>query len=353
MKDVSRADRVKGAIVGALVGDALGVGPYWFHSKEEIEAHYGPWVEDYVAPVPGRKLSELEPGESSPMGRQVIRLLESVAACGGYDEADFTRRAREAGVNWSEIGGFWDTSNAAVRQTVLGVRYAADLELAMEKMIANTILTHYDPFIVGQSVAFGLNVSAVIMGVPIDKISNLLMTIRKESERMVLPDERVPAVDPAEYCPDWIKNDGISYRIPVTWLTLKGTDSPGDQTTYHEAVDAVYQFRYAYDAVNNPGIAVEPAGEAVTMFGLPCQMSMVLPAAYYLAARYEDDFETAVLTAVNSPGQNMARAALTGALTGGLVGLTGIPGRFIEGLADHERLVDLASQVAALVERTA
>jgi hypothetical protein len=42
----------------------------------------------------------------------------------------------------------------------------------------------------------------------------------------------------------------------------------------------------------------------------------------------------------------MARAALTGALSGALVGLPGIPERFISGLADHARLLELAQRVA-------
>ena len=42
----------------------------------------------------------------------------------------------------------------------------------------------------------------------------------------------------------------------------------------------------------------------------------------------------------------MARASLTGALAGALVGIEGIPERFISGLADHERLLEMARRVA-------
>lgn len=377
MKDVTRGDRVKGAIIGALIGDALAAGPHWFHTREEIETHYGAWVDDYEPALPHRAHAGLEPGENSQVGHQVILLLETVAECGGYDEADYTRRLDDllekhdftcrtgigthraigmcagwctAGYKWGEIGSFSDSSNAAIRQTVLGARYAADLQSAKDNMIANAILTHHDPFIVGQSMAFGLNVAGVVMGVPVEKISNLLMTLRKESERMVPQAERVPAVDATEYCPEWVKNYGISYRVPITWLGTKWGEDPELGVPFHEACDAVYQFRYACDAVNHPAIEIDPAWAVVFLYGLPCQMGMVLPSAYYFAARFEDDFEMAVLMAVNSPGQNMARAALTGGLSGGLVGLSNIPDRFVEGLADHERLVDLASRVAEAVE---
>jgi ADP-ribosylglycohydrolase len=71
----------------------------------------------------------------------------------------------------------------------------------------------------------------------------------------------------------------------------------------------------------------------------------VLPAAYYLAARFHDDFEQAVLHAVNGGGQNMSRAMLTGALVGAQTGISGIPGRFIEGLSGGREIVDLAKKV--------
>jgi len=74
-----------------------------------------------------------------------------------------------------------------------------------------------------------------------------------------------------------------------------------------------------------------------------------LPAAHYLAARFRNDFESAVLHAINGGGQNQARTILTGALVGAQVGLSGIPQRFLDGLEGLNILkglaVDLASQI--------
>jgi ADP-ribosylglycohydrolase len=72
-----------------------------------------------------------------------------------------------------------------------------------------------------------------------------------------------------------------------------------------------------------------------------------LPAAYYLAARFPDDFESAVLHAINGGGQNQARAILTGALVGAQVGLAGIPPRFLDGLEKGAELTALARQLGA------
>ncbi|WP_198341800.1 ADP-ribosylglycohydrolase family protein [Oceanisphaera avium] len=81
---------------------------------------------------------------------------------------------------------------------------------------------------------------------------------------------------------------------------------------------------------------------------MACSIYQLVPASYYLAARFSDDFESAVLHAINGGGHNMARAMLTGALVGAQVGLSAIPQRFIDGLADGEELVSMTKQVAEL-----
>jgi ADP-ribosylglycohydrolase len=84
---------------------------------------------------------------------------------------------------------------------------------------------------------------------------------------------------------------------------------------------------------------------------MPCAIYHQLPAAYYLAARFSDDFESAVLHALNGGGQNMSRAMLTGALVGAQVGLSGIPKRFIDELENGQELMQLAKKVGELALR--
>jgi ADP-ribosylglycohydrolase len=86
------------------------------------------------------------------------------------------------------------------------------------------------------------------------------------------------------------------------------------------------------------------------IYGLPCAIYHQLPAAFYLAARFHDDFESAVLHAVNGGGENLSRAILTGALVGAQTGLSGIPRRFIDSLEDAETLKQLALALASQVE---
>jgi ADP-ribosylglycohydrolase len=106
-------------------------------------------------------------------------------------------------------------------------------------------------------------------------------------------------------------------------------------------------------AATDPDIRVEPAWKVSLVYGMPCAIYHQLPAAYYLAARFRDDFEAAVLHAINGGGQNQARAILAGALAGAQTGLAGIPQRFLDGLEDSRNLVKLANDLAGQVGRSA
>jgi hypothetical protein len=114
--------------------------------------------------------------------------------------------------------------------------------------------------------------------------------------------------------------------------------------------DALLTPSYMAEAAIDPGIRIEPAWKASLVYGMPCAIYHQLPAAYYLAARFADDFESAVLHALNGGGQNMSRACLTGALVGAQVGLSSIPERFVNGLENHSELVKLARRLGELTE---
>jgi ADP-ribosylglycohydrolase len=83
---------------------------------------------------------------------------------------------------------------------------------------------------------------------------------------------------------------------------------------------------------------------------MPCAIYHQLPAAYYLAARFHDDFEGAVLNALNGGGQNQARSILTGALVGAQVGLPAIPKRLLDPLENSSTLTDLAHRLGEQAE---
>jgi ADP-ribosylglycohydrolase len=113
--------------------------------------------------------------------------------------------------------------------------------------------------------------------------------------------------------------------------------------------DALLSPSYMAEAAADEGIHIEPAWKVSIVYGMPCAIYHQLPAAYYLAARFHSDFESAVLHAVNGGGQNQARAILTGALVGAQSGFLDIPQRFIDGLEEAAALSKLVMALASRV----
>ncbi len=146
-------------------------------------------------------------------------------------------------------------------------------------------------------------------------------------------------------------------ELPFHVVTRDNLKSPGPDTREPSRVgkfvspDALLTPSFIARAAKDPEIAIEPAWKVSLVYGMPCAIYHILPSAYYLAARFTDDFESAVLNAINGGGQNQARAILVGALSGAQAGLGGILRRFIDGLEQGEEIVSLSAQLAEQAER--
>jgi ADP-ribosylglycohydrolase len=348
-------DRAAGAIMGALIGDALGLGCHWYYDLAELRRDHGEWISGYTTPKPERYHGGMKAGQLSQTGLIFVMLLESVTEQGEYREDDFTRRldeelfpllngtaaygpggytnqsVREAyrrrvqqKKSWRETGGSADTTEAVERAIVLAVRYAKQPHQVAESVVANCILTQNDETVVAMSTAYNAVLALLVAGEKMTPaISDKLMQLVRQHK---LPFHTVT-------------NSNLSalHRDGAAPLLAGQFPSP----------DALLMPHYMALAALDPDIKIEPAWKAAIVYGMPCAIYYQLPAAYYLATRFADDFESAVLHAINGGGQNMSRAMLTGALVGAQVGLEGIPQRFIDGLEKSERLLALAEKLSA------
>lgn len=354
MTKPSLHDRAVGALMGAFIGDALALGPHWYYDLDQLHADYGTWIDDYTAPQPGRYHAGLKAGQSSQAGLLLRLTLESLVACGAYDEADFCRRLdtdffpqidgtpmhgpggytsqsiRAAwrkrvglGLPWGEVGGNADTTEAAERILTIAVRYALQPAELAAAVTGNTTLTQTDGTVVAMTVAYAAILGLLVEGEPLDRaLAGKLMARVKSGE---LPFHAVTSGNLQAPLPGAAEAPSAG-RFP----------SP----------DALLGPSFIALAAVDPDVRIEPAWKVSLVYGMPCAVYHQFPAAYYLAARFADDFEAAVLHAVNGGGQNQARAILTGALAGAQTGLAGIPQRFLDGLENSAELLALAEKLA-------
>ena len=344
--------------MGALIGEALGVGPHWYYDLEEMRRDYGPWISGYTEPKPHRYHAGLRAGQLSQAGFITAMLLRSVVEKNGYDEEDFCRRLdeelfpqldgtprggpggytsqsiREAWrrrvgqkKSWKQTGGHSDTTEATERALVLAARYAKTPAKVAEIVSANCRLTQADEAIVAMTTAYCCVLALLVRGERLDpSLSVRLMDLVKAGE------------------------------LPFHAVTTDklGPPQPGDadppRAGRFSSPDALLTPSYMAEAALDPQIKIEPAWKVSIVYGMPCAIYHQLPAAYYLAARFCDDFEAAVLHALNGGGQNQARCMLTGALVGAQVGLARIPQRFLDGLENAPALAVLARRLGNQAE---
>jgi ADP-ribosylglycohydrolase len=345
--------------MGAFIGDALGLGPHWYYDLDELRRDFGDWIDTYTDPRSGRYHDGLKAGQLSQAGFILRLTLQSLVERGEYDEADFCRRMdeklfplldgtpvsgpgrytsqsiREAWRRrvqqkrpWGQTGGHADTTEAIERTLAIAVRYARQPAQLAAAVAGNTVLTQVDDTVVSMTVAFGAVLGQIVQGHALDgDLSGKLMAL--------------------------VKSGALPFHA-VTQDNLQAP-RPGDpdppRAGRFASPDALLSPSYMARAAADPAIRIEPAWKVSLVYGMPCAIYHMLPAAYYLAARFQEDFESAVLQAVNGGGQNQARAILTGALAGARAGLSAIPRRFIDGLADGTALLRMAetlSQQAAI-----
>ena len=81
-----------------------------------------------------------------------------------------------------------------------------------------------------------------------------------------------------------------------------------------------------------------------------CYIEHSFPAVLYLAARYPDDFEVALVANTNVGGDNCHRGAVLGALLGAALGYRAIPDRLIHGLRSR---AELSEEIECFIARFA
>jgi len=355
--EISTKDRAKGAILGAFIGDAIALGCHWYYDLEEQYKDYGKWITDFTSPKKGRYHENEKKGNLSQSGYILKLMIKSIIDNNGYDQEDFCkkldtelftkidgnpmsgpggytsqsirevyRQRVEQKLSWDEVGSRADTTEAIERTLALAIRYAYEPKMLAKTISHNTFLTQVDDIVGSMTVAFGAVLAQLIKGEVLDKnISAKLMKMVKSGD---LPFHAVTS-------------DNLQAPKP-------GSKDPSNIGLF-ASPDALLSPSYMAQAAQDEDIKIEPAWKVSLVYGMPCAIYHMLPACYYLAARFKNDFESAILHALNGGGQNQARSILTGALVGAQVGFQNIPQRFIDGLNEKDELLKLADELASQI----
>lgn len=318
----------------------------------------GAWVDDYTTPQKGRYHEHQKAGDSSQSGYILKLMMHSLiknegyiqdkrifcqtlekelspkidgtptGGIGGYTSQSIRevyQKITQEGLSWADVGTNVDNTEALERDLAIAIAYAFD-ENALAKHIYNdTLLTQKDEMLITFNVAYGAVLSQLIQDHNLDEqLSSKLMDLVKSGK---LPFHTVTS-------------DNLG--------TPKGKEKERSSGINFTSPDVLLSPSYMARISNDEGTKIEPAWKVSLVYGMPCAIYHILPACYYLAARFKDDFEEGVLHALNGGGQNMSIAMLTGTLIGAQVGFVNIPQRFIDGLSDKDELLALVDAFCKL-----
>lgn len=263
-------DRIRGAIFGQAIGDALGLGTE-FLTKDKVKHWYPNGLHEYDQIVQDRHRENWKPGEWTDDTDQMLCILDSLVVQQKVDIHDIAERLH----NWAFKGGrglgqtvlmvlsqenflkepqaaarkVWEESGchiaangAVMRTSVLGIwQYYNQLGLCLNAEAVCKI-THFDPRCVASCIAVSLAVSRLIQGV--ENVNDLIDEIAEMAEKIdariaesftMAKEKKIASLE--------LDGKGIGYTLKATasgFWALRNCDSfeSGLEAVIHEGGDA-------------------------------------------------------------------------------------------------------------------
>ena len=290
------------AVLVSLAADALSLGAHWFYDMAEIDRRFGR-VEELLAPPPDSFHAGKERGQFTHYGDQAQVLLESVAACKGFDLADFARR--------------W--------QALFTTGYRGYVDKATSATLEN-LQRGLGPEQCGST-------SADLGGAA--RIAPLVWWYRQDRDQL-LEAVRVQTAmthnNPAVLA-------GAAFIARTAWSVLAGAAPQA-------ALEAALEEGVAdIDLDIRLRSALESAGKdtrtVIGRFGQMCGIASALPGAVHLICSYADDPRTALIENVQAGGDSAARGLVAGLVLGARHGVDAVPGGWLTGMQRYDRLFEL------------
>lgn len=314
---VTRAERLRGAILGQFVGDALCLGSHWYYNFLDRNRIYPEGIKGFEKPVPGHYHAARVPGQLTHYGDAALVLLRSVAEKGGLDPIDYGRRFVEL-FGDSAYPGYLDKPTRLTFEHWRDWR-AAHPEGTLERYgfqdggddEQNVTTSRLAPVAVRYADTPELD-RMVERAVRVCQ-NNANAVLHAQVHARAL--ERLFRGEPLEAALDAV---------------IGALDGPLAGPLRQRWADA-------------RALRDRPVVEATGEFGRACYLPSAFPSALHTALRHADSLEAALLECCRAGGDNASRSAVVGAWLGALHGAAAIPEAWLarlEARAEIERLTD-------------
>lgn len=342
-KNLNLADRVRGALWGMLVGDALAMPVHWYYRLSDLQSDFGE-IRDFHAPKPHHPNSIMSLSSTAQAGRgaqtgdvvgeiilkgkkhhwgppnrhyhQGMRagentlnalcarlVLRSMNRQGGHDKTDFL----------SHYVAFMtapDSHNDTYAESYHRDFFANWARGVPPQQCAGKAghdtasiggLVGLAPVIIGTAAQHGIEpaVEAALAQLRLTHLSSELEVFAAAYARLLA---------------------GLIFTPPVNLTAFLQSQAP----QLGKGLNALL--------AKAPGSQVSVSSVVGGLYSPACYIEDSFPSVLYLAARYSFNFEEALVANTNAGGDNCHRGAVLGALLGAWLGYDAIPLRWREGL---------------------
>ena len=295
----------KAMVLASFAADALALGAHWIYDTDQIAATFKR-VETFQKPGPNSYHSTKNAGEFTHYGDQMLVLLDSLAACRGFNLNHFAALWRKhqqhytgyvdhatrltlnnfkdgkapesAGSESTDLGG-------AARIAPLAYAYRSAGDELLNCSRSQTAMTHNNILVTDSAAFFSAVVFRILQGE--SPVAAIEATTAMQFNR--------------EPFQTWVKN-GIESRASDTIATVK-------------------------------------------RFGQMCEVGAAFPGVIHLVARYEGNLQQALIENVMAGGDSAARGMITGMLLGAFHGFAAIPESWLTELAAREKIISLLADI--------
>lgn len=360
MASLTQADRLRGALWGLFVGDALAMPVHWYYDIAALQRDFGT-IRDYQAPKDHHPSSIMSLASTGRAGRgdQQGEVVGSVILKGKKQ--------------------FWGRPNTHYHQGMRPGDNTLNLRCVRVLIRALNAAGHYDP-------ADFLRDYIAFMTAPDCHNDTYAESYHRDffaSYARGLPPERCAGAEGH----DTASIGGLVALPPVIFAALAQND---DRAAVDAALLTQLRLTHRSQKLERYALAlgavlvrllqadecpVEPLvcavaerlGFAATtvvaqirrtqqsdhrviggLLSPACYIDQSFPAVLYLVARYPNDFEAALIANTNVGGDNCHRGAVLGAILGAALGVQVIPERWIQGLQAH---AELQAEIEQFIER--
>ena len=298
-------EKPKAMVLASFAADSLALGVHWIYNTRVIDKKFGR-VDHFIKPERPTYHPTKNRGEFTHYGDQSLLLLESIAACEGFDLRDFSDRWQKlfdnydgyvdnatkgtlenlaSGKSPTEAGSGSDDLAGASRIASLVYVYRNDPQELIDSARAQTAFTHNNPPVIQSAVFFASIAHQILAG-------NTPLAAIEQAQK----DEFHS--DPFK---EWIQ------------IGLESTEQDSRQ--------------------------------AILNLGQMCEIQVAFPGVVHLIAKYENDLKAALVENVMAGGDSAARGLLVGLVLGAHLGMEAIPPQWLTDMKAYPQIVDMLNKI--------